>query len=173
MTPDLPRSAVQSYDCVAAEYYDTERHPTCSNFGELSERFIASRFPHKADSWTTILEVGAGRSMVAPLMTGVGLQLDRLTLLDCSSVMLAYSQPWACSGAKLVVADAQSTGLARSSFNLIVASLGDPYNRLPFWQEVSRLLRSGGICLFTSPAFEWASRFRGGDSDYAEFLLRE
>jgi 2-polyprenyl-3-methyl-5-hydroxy-6-metoxy-1,4-benzoquinol methylase len=174
LTLNFAISEPQSYDCVAEEYYDSERHPTCDNFGELSERFIVPRLCHDAESRKQmILEVGAGRSIVARFMAEAGRSLNQLVLLDCSSAMLLYSQQWERQGAKLLVADARSTKLATASFHIIVASLGDPYNCPSFWREVARLLQPDGICLFTSPTFDWASRFRNRESfEHAEFLLR-
>jgi SAM-dependent methyltransferase len=163
-----------SYDCVANEYYDSVLHPTCFNFGELSKRAICLWLDPGVTREKDILEVGAGRSIAAQLMISAGCRLDRLFLLDKSPAMLAYSRGWADDGAKLLIADARSTSLQGNSFDLIIASLGDPYNQLEFWNEVARLLRPNGLCLFTTPTYEWARLFRKGSmTDEAEFLLQD
>jgi len=90
--------------------------------------------------------------------------MPRLTLLDQSSQMLAHSQEWERKGARLLVGNAWRTELPAASFELVVAALGDPYNCVIFWHEVARLLEWGGVCLFTTPAPEWATRFRRPDS---------
>jgi SAM-dependent methyltransferase len=168
----LTASVQQSYDSVADEYYDPERHPTCFNFGELSGRFILPRLAHNLAARKAVLEVGAGRSIIAPVMARAGALLNQLVLLDSSKAMLSYSQEWEHQGAKLLITDARLTRLLGGSFDIIVSSLGDPYNCPRFWLEVERLLRPSGICLFTSPAFEWACRFRRRDSlEHAEFLV--
>jgi SAM-dependent methyltransferase len=171
---DIRRQALDltTYDEVASEYYDSARHPTCANFGELSERFIAPRLTTWLAPPFRILEVGAGRSIVAPRLAKTGGSLQNLTLLDHSPAMLAHSRQWAQFGATLMVADARATGLPPASFDLIVAALGDPYNDATFWAEVERILTSGGVCLFTTPAWEWSVRFRHLSArTRAEFLL--
>lgn len=116
--------------------------------------------------------MGVGRSVVAPAITEIRARLDGVILIDVSAAMLEHSRRWEKLGARLLVADAQSTGVASGSADLVVASLGDPYNTPAFWGEVRRLLRHDGTCLFTTPASEWADRFRQNtERDSAEFLL--
>lgn len=163
---------VSSYEDIAAEYYDPVRHPTCANFADLSQQFLIPRIHKYAQVASNMLEVGAGRSVGAPVMVSEGLPLVNLTLLDLSPGMLDHSRKWAARGAHFIIGDACNTGLPSTSFQLIVSSLGDPYNYLTFWQEIRRLLDRVGVCLFTIPAPEWAARFRAkSDPAIAEFLL--
>jgi SAM-dependent methyltransferase len=165
-------TALCTYDDIAAEYYDPIRHPTCANFFELSAAFLVPRIQKYAPAARAILEVGTGRSIVAPTMAAKELPLSHVTLLDQSPRMLEYSRDWERRGARFLVADAASTGLPPASFQLIVSSLGDPYNDATFWQEMSRLLDLRGVCLFTTPAPEWSERFRAGSNRRAaEFVL--
>jgi SAM-dependent methyltransferase len=160
-----------TYDDIADEYYDAGRHPTCANFFELSRAYIVNHLGADTLANKTILEVGCGRSIVAPMLSGREKRLENLTLLDASPRMLHHSKNWEAYGAKLVVADARNTGLPSLHFDIIVSSLGDPYNVLDFWAEIERVLSSDGFCLFTTPAQEWASRFRPrGELNRAEFL---
>jgi SAM-dependent methyltransferase len=152
--------STSTYDSVAGEYYDPVRHPTCANFSELSNAYLISRIEKYVSGHENILEVGAGRSTVAPVLERQGLPFERLTLLDQSAGMLEYSRQWVLRGARPVIGDARRTNLPAAGFGLIVSALGDPYNCVAFWKEVARLLGHGGICLFTAPAAEWAERFR-------------
>ncbi len=164
-------STLATYDDVADEYYDKSLHPTCANFAELSERFFRRRLQPDSYKDKNVLEVGCGRSIVAEILVNNEISLNGLTLLDSSPRMLSYSEQWQQRGASLVVADAQDTRLLSHSFHLIISSLGDPYNGAPFWSEIERLLMVGGACLFTTPSYEWAQRFRRGtDFHSAEFL---
>ncbi len=166
--------SIMTYDAVAAEYYDPIRHPTCANFSELSNRFLDPRILKYATPAMNILEIGAGRSTVAPIMSAVGLPLVKLTLLDKSSLMLEHSREWAQHGVRLVVDDACTPGLPPESFGLITAALGDPYNCQLFWELTAQLLQRRGICLFTIPAREWAERFRAAEAlSLAEFALAD
>lgn len=168
-----PHPAVSTYDDVAVEYYDSLRHPTCANFSELSTAYLAPRVRKYLSKLSPILEVGAGRSTVAPIMHREGVPLGQLTLLDKSAGMLAHSQEWSRYGLpQPIVADACRSSLPSGRFGLIVSALGDPYNYLSFWEEVARLLEPGGICLFTTPAAEWSMRFREPHArTYAEFVV--
>ena len=167
-------TALSTYDDIAAEYYDDVRHPTCANFFELSAAFLVPRIKKYAPVARAILEVGTGRSIVAPTVGANKLPLSHVTLLDQSPRMLEHSRNWERYGATMLVADATNTGLPPSSFELIVSSLGDPYNDANFWQEVSRLLDSGGVCLFTTPAWEWSQGFRSEPHrSVAEFVLAD
>jgi SAM-dependent methyltransferase len=143
-------------------------------FSELSNAYLHPRLRKHASARANILEVGAGRSTAASVLQEGGLPVTRLTLLDQSARMLAYSRDWADKGASLIVGDACSTQLPERSFQLIVSALGDPYNCPVFWREVARLLEPGGICLFTTPATEWATRFRPPDArSHAEFVIAD
>jgi SAM-dependent methyltransferase len=165
-------TALSTYDDIAAEYYDSVRHPTCANFCELSAAFLIPRIQKYAPAAKAILEVGSGRSIVAPVMAAKELPLSHVTLLDQSPRMLEHARDWERRGARLLVGDAASTGLQPGSFQLIVSSLGDPYNSANLWREMSRLLESRGVCLFTTPAPEWSERFRAGSNRRAaEFVL--
>jgi SAM-dependent methyltransferase len=64
--------------------------------------------------------------------------------------------------------------LQDNSVAILVASLGDPYNEPAFWREAHRVLKPGGVVLFTTPAYEWAEKFRRASNsapDLAEFKL--
>jgi ubiquinone/menaquinone biosynthesis C-methylase UbiE len=163
---------IVNYDNIAAEYYNPIRHPTCANFAELSKAFLTPRIQERARSAKNILEVGVGRSTVAPILAAEHISLGKLILLDESRKMLEHSRIWEEQGARLIVADALNTRLQANHFQLIVSSLGDPYNGQRFWFEIERLLQQDGICLFTTPSYEWAERFRAGsDLKAAEFVL--
>jgi SAM-dependent methyltransferase len=162
---------ISSYEEIAAEYYDPLRHPTCANFSELSEAFLEPRIRLFSLRAQHVLEVGCGRSIAARVLAEGKLSDAKLTLLDQSPRMLAHSRQWISADTKLMVGDARATGLESANYDLLVSSLGDPYNVESFWNEVRRILVPGGICLFTTPAREWAIRLRSeSDISKAEFL---
>jgi SAM-dependent methyltransferase len=138
----------------------------------LSVRFLARRILQAVRLNSRILEVGAGRSTTAPVLAQAGRGLSSLTLLDKSAAMLEHSAEWRERGVGTIIADARSTSLPSGNYDLVVASLCDPFNQMAFWREVQRILVAGGVCLATLPAYEWARVFREKDgSDSAEFLL--
>ncbi|WP_296612402.1 methyltransferase domain-containing protein [Sphingomonas sp.] len=176
-TSTLQRSNLNSdlskgvYDAVADHYYNAELHPTCAAFRAASIQLIRSLAPEKPTNGI-IVELGAGRSSIPESVAWWNVR--PLVLVDESPAMLAYSNHLASASVTLVNADARQTGLPTATAGLVVASLADPYNDRKLWDEIKRLLRPDGTAIFTTPSFEWASRFRpngqAADQDNAEFL---
>lgn len=165
------RLRFDSYNSVAAEYYNAELHPTCRNFRDASRSFLheaLSSLPRRG--WA--IEVGAGDSLAGELGPAA---FERLILLDKSEAMLSYSRKYRLF-ADLMIGDALALPFADNSISLIIASLADPFNVAQFWSEVQRTLKIGAHCIFTSPSYEWASSFRkqsiGEQEGAALFQLR-
>ncbi len=156
--------ALDSYDLVGLEYYDSIRHPTCANFRTASAYLLTKWFAEFFRAGTWICEVGVGRSLAAEMVENVGGSLNRLLLTDVSSAMIAHSARWARDGAPLVLADAEALPIDSGALSLLVASVADPFNRPSFWREVARTLSRGSIALFTTPSYDWATAFRGSDN---------
>lgn len=163
-----------TYEAIASEYYDLRRHPTCANFHEASGYILSEWLKqfHIGSGW--LCEVGPGKSLLAKLLAARDASLDRLILVDSSRTMLDYSKGWASKGAHLLLGDALRLPIVSESLELLVSSLGDPYNKLDFWKEVYRVLRPGGISFFTTPSYEWAVAFRSEeDKMWSEFELKD
>lgn len=160
------------YEVIAREYYEERLHPTCANFDQLSRRYFEPRLRAIVKEGMRIGDFGAGRSMVSRII-GLRPSVD-LFLVDSSSGMLSHSDQYVSQNTRPILANVESTEFAESSFDIVVASLGDPFNTPMFWEEIRRILKQGGICLFTSPAVEWAETFRRpGTNREAEFALRD
>ena len=158
MTDPDSQVTLTSYDVLAAEYYDSVRHPTCANFREASQSLIEQLVPFVATA--DCCEVGAGDSILARLIARRHGSLARVLITDASPEMLCHSRKWQRHGAGLAIARASHLPLRDRSQCLVVASLGDPYDDDGFWHEVSRVLVPGGHCVLTTPSWEWGERFR-------------
>lgn len=170
----LGATRLASYAEIADEYYDIRLHPTCASLRALSTAYLSSHLTKLTGTENVLLEVGAGKSLLAPAWQAAGNDLHRLILLDASAEMLAHSSCWEAAGARLITGSANATGLPSDSVDVLVSSLGDPYNETGFWREVRRILRPGGRAMFTAPAHEWALRFRSTEQrDVAEFARRD
>ncbi len=166
-------SALASYAQLALEYYDPQRHPTCANLREASAALLREWISVHAESGAAVLETGAGRSLATDLANQLGLRVA-LTVSDKSPEMLAKTP--LSFGEGRIILDAECMAVQNSSFDVIVSSLGDPYNTEAFWRECARILRPNGYVFFTTPSFAWASRFRtetGAPAMAAEFWLAE
>jgi SAM-dependent methyltransferase len=148
------------YEDLSLEYYDRVRHPTCADFRYASLQLISAylALARLVDS-PRILEVGAGRSVFVELAPSFSHLLGRATVTDHSLGMMRHTDLIA-SGINLVCADAETLPFTDGGFDLLIASLGDPYNTERFWREASRVMAKGGRCIFTTPAAPWSDRFR-------------
>jgi methyltransferase family protein len=170
-------SRATAYEVLAPEYYDPVRHPTCANFRLASQQLIRPWLEKHSDG-RAICEIGAGMSVVADLLLEMQLPLGNLYLTDSAQSMLKHSEKWAVGGASSIVAEASALPFATSAFGLCVSSLGDPYNVSSFWSELARVISANGYAIFTTPSYEWASRYRSngsGDANgaVAEFILSD
>jgi SAM-dependent methyltransferase len=162
-----------SYELVANEYYDSNRHPTCANFREASRILLRKWLLPLASSWR-VCEIGAGKSITAEIFSEEKRPLDGVTLVDESPSMLAYSKQWIREGAGLKLGAASHLPFAAQEVDVVVSCLGDPYNGVSLWREISRILKHKGVCLFTTPSHDWAMGFRQethSDPESAQFEL--
>ena len=156
-----PESA--SYEQIASEYYDPERHPTCANFREASAVILRGWLQSFPPARGIVCEAGAGKSLLAELLAERDPSALRgLLITDASPSMLRYSGEWESRGARLSLCEASDLPVGDGEVGLLVSSLGDPYNEPAFWDEARRVLSPGGRVFFTTPSHEWATAFRAG-----------
>ena len=148
------------YETLSSEYYDNVRHPTCADFRYASLHLISS-YLSLASLGTAprVLEVGAGRSVFVDLASRFPHLLGGLVVTDRSPGMLRHSGG-ALNGARFVRAEAQRLPFHDDDFDIVIASLGDPYNTEEFWREARRVLAKDGRCIFTTPAASWSDNYR-------------
>ncbi len=166
------KKVLGTYEDLASEYYDPIRHPTCANFREGSKYILRKSFEKLLSKDCWLCEVGAGKSLIAELLVKDNVALDRLIITDLSASMLTHSKQWSNVGAYILTADATNLPFASRSLEIVVSSLGDPYNTHALWKEIFRVLKPGGMFFFTTPSYEWAVSFRGTNSG-EPFMLAE
>lgn len=170
------KTDVASYEDIAAEYYDPSRHPTCANFREASALLLSRWLQEIPTDSGWFCEVGAGKCLLAELLAAKGQARPHLIIADSSPSMLSYSRQWASAKTHLVLGDSLMLPIASRSLDVLVSSLGDPYNVPSFWSEIYRVLRPGGTAFFNTPSYDWAVSFRGrfkSNDTTAEFELRD
>jgi SAM-dependent methyltransferase len=167
---------ISSYEVIAPEYYDPIRHPTCANFRQASYLILSdwlSTFPIE-DS--LIYEVGAGKSLLLEILNEFNREPKQTIISDLSPSMLAYSKSLADDKTRFELVAASNLPVEAATVDLVVSSLGDPYNDKKFWEEMQRVLKKGGLVFFTTPSFNWAKAFRPDDEfnkTTAEFELQD
>jgi SAM-dependent methyltransferase len=162
-----------SYNDVAREYYRADLHPTCANFRTASVAALTAALTDLLPVPTAgpACDVGAGESALTEILTalpaGVG---SPPILLDASPRMISHS----CGeNAFLLLGDARRLPLCDHAVQLLVASLGDPYNGREFWDEAARVLRADGVILYTCPSWEWVRTYRGREGSPINVALFE
>jgi SAM-dependent methyltransferase len=114
---------------------------------------------------------------MAELLVEQDRSVTDLILLDASIQMLAYSFGFMRFGVRGIVGDASLLPFRPAEASLVVASLGDAFNNEMFWTEVARCLSPSGVCIFTTPSYEWAYAFRSSSErerdGFAFFELRD
>jgi SAM-dependent methyltransferase len=165
------------YETLSSEYYDRIRHPTCADFRYASLQLISGYLSlAKLEPSPKVLEVGAGRSVFVDLSVEFPHLLARLVVTDQSRGMIRHTV-FDSVGVGLACANAERLPFRDGEFDLVIASLGDPYNTEAFWHEIGRVLTVGGRCLFTTPAASWSDRYRhqqqSGDQNVAVFETRD
>jgi SAM-dependent methyltransferase len=172
-----PSSLSDSYEVVASEYYDERRHPTCADFRDASASLLRKVFTTFRPPRRVLCETGCGYSLLCELFLNgyPHAGLARIDLIDHSPTMLRYStQKWTHPCVNSHVRDARDLPADDGSVDILVASLGDPYNDHEFWAEVRRVLTDEGMAIFTTPSYEWAREFRSErERSVAQFELED
>jgi SAM-dependent methyltransferase len=143
----------ESYNRIAGEYYDTV-HITSRNFDVATEYACAHRtFPIPKEG--LILEVGAGRGCANKYCR---IDPSRIIQTDFAEEMLAlYPREQFLLALEC---DALDMPFTSSSFSAVCAFLYDPFNLTPFYFEISRVLKPGGVFIGTLPNQIWGSTLR-------------
>jgi SAM-dependent methyltransferase len=137
-----------SYETLASEYYDEDKHPTCADFRAAARSYLKGLFnidPPRG----LMADIGCGRSLLAEFDASVA-------LFDSSRAMLSLNPP----NLQLHLIDIEQTSFGNSEFDWVFAVLGDPFNNLHAWQHIARALKPGGKCVFIVPSYAWAKKFR-------------
>lgn len=165
------RAVERSYDVVAGEYYDSVLHPTCSNFRSASILLI-SRFLGSFPAPGKTLDLGAGRSVVPEVELQSSKSLGSIVLFDGSRDMLANNEPAFLARCEAIVGEPSKIPMVGEGIDLILSSLGDPYNNQSVWKECARLLTRFGRLIYTTPAYEWMLRYRVEEEGAPEHISR-
>jgi len=169
---------VGTYSELAAEYYDSQKHPTCANFRELSVSFISqfllSERSVELNFHGAILETGAGLSVFCePALQKLNPNL-KITLQDSSEEMLSHSKSKLGDSVDFIHSDARKIPACDQNYDIVISSLADPYNDDEFWKELRRIISYKGLWIVTAPSFDWANAFRtSNEKIYAEFLKED
>lgn len=147
-----------SYEQIAGEYYDSF-HKTCRNFDQTTSKAINSDVRSCIPKAGLILDIGSGKGRSVEFLD---VDASRVIQLDNSHAMLTISPREECL--IRIQQDAEKLPFLNEEFSCVTAFLCDPYLGLNFLGEAYRVLKTGGLFLATTPAYEWGIAFRRGNS---------
>lgn len=162
--PELEKKAVAASFSRAATQYDSVAR---------LQRNVGERLLTYLDGWSIeparVLDLGCGTGHFCPSLTERYPRAQYLGL-DLASGMVEYARTRSPGDCDWLVADAESLPLASESIDLVFSSLAVQWCLRPehLFAELSRILRPGGKCVFTSLApntlFELRSAWAAVDS---------
>ncbi|MBZ5510359.1 MAG: class I SAM-dependent methyltransferase [Acidobacteriia bacterium] len=163
-----PSAWVTGYDLIADEYYEP-RHITSRNFDAATQTYFREqRFPFPSDGLA--LDVGAGRGRLGEYC---GISPMQILQLDLAPEMLRLPSRESALGR--IQADALALPFKTGVFAIVAAFLFDPFNQRLFFEQVSRVLKRGGVFVGTIPHYAWGvalRSYRGNAVDEAVFALK-
>ena len=154
--------ARKGYDTIAPEFKDSLRITT-ANFHDLSSPFLQKALDSLPPTAASCLEVGAGggwaRSALKwPILQYIAFDISHRMLLDQNSE-------------RRVVGDCDKLPFRTSAFDVVLASLADPFCHPRALAEIRRVLTRGGWLILTCPANEWARLLRRSEEESVTTFL--
>ena len=144
--PELEKNAVAASFSRAATGYDSVAR---------LQRRVGEQLLTQLDVWpgapANVLDLGCGTGYFAPLLQARYPQARYLGL-DIAPGMVQYARSRCAADSDWLVADAESLPLACESVDLIFSSLAVQWCYRPehLLSELARVLRPGGLCVFSS-----------------------
>lgn len=146
----------RGYEKVAADFTE-EKRITTRNFHELSSKFFSDAFKSYVSRSTIVAEIGPGQGW---LYKTVSPECQSYVGFDISTAMV-NTNPTVSE----VVSSVRCTGSSAEVYDVVVASLSDPYFYPEAICEIARILKEYGYFIFSIPSSEWALAFRRNKSD--------
>lgn len=158
----------RGYTVVAEEFHDKKRITTAF-FHKLSTSFFSKSIINYVKPGSTCLEVGSGSGW---LWETFDWPITSYSATDLSANMLmSFHKKYPDLPA--IEASARSLPWSAKKFDVIFASLCDPYCHPAVLCEFSRILKRGGYLIASAPAKMWSNGIRKtGNEVMTEFLLR-
>lgn len=141
------------YDAVAQAYAQLVA-PRYQPIAALLKDAVGQMVPR-----LTVIELAAGTGTLTRLLAPAVLAAaGEYVGVDISEQMLRQARGTLDPRVELVIADGEATGLAASSADLVVSSLGVLQDTDAGWREAARLLRPGGRLVLTMWGGDYAER---------------
>jgi len=138
------------YMKIADHFTDQERITT-RNFHDISYGFFENVFRNVLLSQARVLELGPGRGW---LRNTFHWNPPHYICVDIAANMISENRP------PSIVSSVRAIPIHSESVDYIISSLADPFFYPEALSEISRILNTGGLFIFSMPAYEWAKNIR-------------
>lgn len=143
------------YAKIAPEFNDDCRITT-RNFHELSQPYFVERARRYITEHTKCLEIGVGHGWLSKI---IPFQDTDYIGVDISSEMIKRNRTGHQMQSSVRYLDFPS-----GYFDVVIASLADPYCYPAALCEICRVLKSGGVFIFSTPSRQWSDAIRTRDN---------
>ena len=156
------------YSLAAKEFLDENRVTTAA-FHQLSTAFFRDSINRFTGSGIQCLELGPGSgwlrgSFAWPSLNYAGVELSPAMLAE-------HTTP---DRHRVHAASVRAMPFPSSYFDVVFASLADPFSHPAAWCEIWRVMRPGAKFIFSAPAAEWATALRETEKqDRTTFVLKD
>ena len=155
----------KGYNIIASEFTDDKRITT-HNFHTASIPFFEYAINNYIQTWDKVLEIGPGQNWL--LANFHFPEIDYYSI-DVSENMMKRS---GSNNGKNIVGSIRNTCFPSDFFDLVIASLADPFLYPASLSEIYRILKTEGRLIFTIPSSEWSSCIREkNNANKTKFLL--
>lgn len=145
------------YQKIADEFSDSKRITT-KNFHDLSVNFFQSCIDKYIKPNMKCLEIGPGQGWLRKNIKWP--EVDYIAA-DISTDMLMFND-----SETTMHSSVRSLKFPSKSFDIVIASLADPYFYPSALCEIRRILKDDGLFIFSTPSHVWAKSIRNGVSEY-------
>lgn len=153
------------YAKVAHEFNDDVRITT-RNFHELSQKAFTESASKYMPGGTKCLEIGVGHGWLSSVIPFQNIDYYGA---DISPKMIQDSK-----NARINPASARYLDFPAEYFDIVIASLADPYCYPAALCEIHRVLKTDGKFIFSSPSRQWSDGIRAADSrNKTKFSLKD
>ncbi|HUD20869.1 MAG TPA: class I SAM-dependent methyltransferase [Candidatus Saccharimonadales bacterium] len=156
------------YSEAAAEFTDDLRITT-ADFHKITRRFLTDKISQYAFDGGSCLEVGCGQGWLRREFEWPDV---RYAAVDISAGMIKEMSRH-CEGDRAVCATARALPFESGTFDLVFASLADPFCYPAALREIRRVIAESGHLVLTAPSAVWSGALRGNaEQQTTRFVLR-
>lgn len=142
------------YEKIAMEFTE-DRRVTTRNFHQLSRRFFSEQIA-RLPNGCRCAELGPGRGWLRAEI--------KWPTVEYQAIELSPSMIRGLLGCKVIAADVCAIPVPKQHYDVVFASLADPYAHPMAFVEIRRILRPEGRLVLSTPSGVWSSGVRTKES---------